>query len=423
LWLWHKQGYFTSQLALTFLRLRELDGDFTGLLQQEYEFPPELPNMRTLYTDFYHNMMDLTANIICASCGCLHHHADKFKNLSVTDPLLRHLEVDPSLVPFSFASGISQLDDLHIMVDTAGIVVPQPSSHLLPSVSICDTCKSSLDKRFRPRESLANYRWIGSVPPELEGLTWIEELLIARAHLTGRIVRLQNRNVSSHFGLKGHVILLPQDTTELLDILPRPSSSLPDIVRVVWVGRPVRNIDVLRDHFSVRTQKVYDALQWLVCNNEDYKNVTIDHTQFEHWPPVWVPNELLELAGGLEDGSVEDNARMGVASQEVDTPDMDGDLPLTTSGVVDIDAVSRPSQLGALQQISLWKTDKAINVLTGSTILSEENLPSYFTSAFPTLFPWGTGKHIDNRRPIRGSKSDLDLKTWIQLLIRNSSRY
>ena len=139
---------------------------------------------------------------------------------------------------------------------------------------------------------------------------------------------------------------------------------------------------MLRDHFSVRTQKVYDALQWLVCNNEDYKNVTIDHTQFEHWPPVWVPNELLELAGGLEDGSVEDNVRMRVASQEVDTPDMDGDLPLTTSGIVDIDAVSQPSQLGSLQQISLWKTDKAINVLTGNTILSEENLPSYFTSAF-----------------------------------------
>ena len=122
--------YFTSQLALTFLRLRELDGDFTGLLQQEEEFPPELPNMRTLYTDFYNNMMDLTTNIICASCGCLHHHADKFKNLSVTDPLLRHLEVDPSLVPFSFASLISQLDDLHVMVDTASIVVPQPDTAL-----------------------------------------------------------------------------------------------------------------------------------------------------------------------------------------------------------------------------------------------------------------------------------------------------
>jgi len=28
--------------------------------------------------------------------------------------------------------------------------------------------------------------------PELQDLTWMEELLIAHAHLTGRIVRLQN---------------------------------------------------------------------------------------------------------------------------------------------------------------------------------------------------------------------------------------
>lgn len=196
-----------------------------------------------------------------------------------------------------------------------------------------------------------------------------------------------------------------------------------DVVPVVWVGRPVQNIDAFRDHFSVRTRKVYDALSWLVQNNEDYKDVTIDHAQFEQWPPVWVPNAPLELAGGLDDGSVEDNARMGVASQEVDTLDVDGDLPLTASGIIDIEAVSQPSQLGTLQHISLWKSDKAINVLPGNKMLSEENLPSYFTSAFPTIFPWGTGKHIDNRRPNRGSKPELDLMTWIQLLLRNSSRY
>jgi hypothetical protein len=110
-------------------------------------------------------------------------------------------------------------------------------------------------------------------------LTWIEELLLARAHLTGRIVRLQNRNATSYFSLKGHVILLPQAPTKLLDILPLPPSSLPDIVRVVWVGRPVRNMDVFRDHFSVRTRKVYDALVWLIQNNEDYKDVAIDHSE------------------------------------------------------------------------------------------------------------------------------------------------
>jgi hypothetical protein len=149
----------------------------------------------------------------------------------------------------------------------------------------------------------------------------------------------------------------------------------------------------------------------------------MDNAQFDHWPPVWVPDELLEFAGDMQDGSGEDNARMGVASEDMDTTDIDGNLPITTSGIIDIEGVSQPHELDAVQQVSLWKTDKAINVSTGNNILNDQNLPSYFTSAFPTLFSWGTGKHIDNRRPNRGSKPELDLKLWMQLLLKNSSRY
>jgi len=51
-------------------------------------------------------------------------------------------------------------------------------------------------------EARANYRWIGDVPLELQGLTWLEEDLVFRAHLIGKIVRLQNRNVTSYFSIK-----------------------------------------------------------------------------------------------------------------------------------------------------------------------------------------------------------------------------
>ena len=71
------------------------------------------------------------------------------------------------------------------------------------------------------------------MPDELKDLTWIEELLIARAHVVGRVIRLQGRKQASYFGIKGHIILLPQDTTALLNILPMPPSALPDVLRVV----------------------------------------------------------------------------------------------------------------------------------------------------------------------------------------------
>ena len=53
------------------------------------------------------------------------------------------------------------------------------------------------------------------MPDELKDLTWIEELLIIRAYVVGRVVRLQACNQMSYFALKWHVTLLPQDIMEL----------------------------------------------------------------------------------------------------------------------------------------------------------------------------------------------------------------
>jgi len=170
--------------------LKDLNKDFAELLQLEAEFPPDLPDMKTLYADFYNEMTDLAKNLVCASCGCIDHHIDKFETLSVDDASdLQCLHVEPSLVPFDFSSGVSQLDNLQLMIDPLGIIHPSTG---LPSLLVCRSCQRNLERGVRPPESLSNYRWIGAVPPELQGLTWIEELLLARAHLTGRIVRLQN---------------------------------------------------------------------------------------------------------------------------------------------------------------------------------------------------------------------------------------
>jgi hypothetical protein len=159
-------------------------------------------------------MDDLTTNSTCASCGCVGHGLHKFESVSVTDPSLCYLHVDLKLVPFRFASGISDLGNLQIMVDPDGIVHSPTSSDATPSLSLCRACRAALINGVQPRESLANYRWVGPVPPELDSLTWIEESLISRAHLAGRIVCLQDRNSTSYFSLKGHVVLLPQDTSQ-----------------------------------------------------------------------------------------------------------------------------------------------------------------------------------------------------------------
>src|SRR5579859_2954858 len=67
-------------------RLNELDEDFVDLLRCEDDFPSELPDPKSLYTDFYNKMMDLTANIICTSCGCLEHRKERSNCIPIDHP-------------------------------------------------------------------------------------------------------------------------------------------------------------------------------------------------------------------------------------------------------------------------------------------------------------------------------------------------
>ena len=114
--------------------------------------------------------------------------------------------------------------------------------------------------------------------------------------------------------------------------------------------------------------------------------------------------------------------RSGFATEDIDTAEHDGDLPLTTSAILDTNQVSVPPDIAILQRLIQMKDEKmkgdiTVNVVTGSTPLSERKNPSYFTAAFPTIFPWGTGKH---EHPLRHDK--ISLSTWIKLMLRHSSR-
>ncbi|HMD13677.1 MAG TPA: hypothetical protein VKI62_03550, partial [Bacteroidota bacterium] len=62
--------------------------------------------------------------------------------------------------------------------------------------------------------------------------------------------------------------------------------------------------------------------------------------------------------------------------------------------------------------------DIVINVVTGSKVLNQYDCDFYFTSAFAGIFVDGESKHRDPRR----GNNQLPLLTWVQLMLRNSSR-
>ena len=80
----------------------------------------------------------------------------------------------------------------------------------------------------------------------------------------------------------------------------------------------------------------------------------------------------------------------------MDNPNNDktaDDLPFTSSGVVDVNNIAEIPDATTLSRLAQLKADVTANVVTSSKILNQYDSYTYFTSAFPTIFPYGTGKH------------------------------
>jgi len=197
------------------------------MLRQEQAFPPPLPYMKDLYTAFFHRTNELARNIVCASCAIVDHDPTLFHIIAANDPSLHVLSISADVyVPFDFATGDPSIDSRKIMIEKAGMT---SEGHL----NLCKSCYRSIASGKTPDASLSNCRWIADQPEVLRDLNWLEELLIARAHLVGRIVRLEERKATPYFSLKGHTVLVPQDTTRLLDLLPMPLSVSSCAIKII----------------------------------------------------------------------------------------------------------------------------------------------------------------------------------------------
>jgi len=397
------------------IRLSDMDDAFANKRNREAEWPFSLPDPKDLFRQFRQTLHSFSHNITCGCCACVFHDPTVVRSVSLDYAPLSLLKVDPIAVPYNFSTGIPVLDQHHILVEKKGIHFDPATA--TTSLTLCNTCALQLASYQLPPAALANCRWLGEVPEVLQGLTWIEERLIARAHISGIIYRLERRSNSSYLGIKGHAVVYPQDTRALLDLLPLPPSRLPDTVRVVWTGKSSPSPAELRNKLSVRTQRVYDALQWLRRNNEDYRDITIDYAEFAKWPPVFIVDELLSCMGHISDNVVEQIARSGPASnQDEDSLETDNDI-ISSSGILDTNDVTQSANAATLRRIACLLEEDTINVIHGSKLMSSWDNPAYFTSAFPTLFPYGTGKHKDMRR-----SKQLSLKVWASLLLRHCSR-
>jgi hypothetical protein len=165
-------------------------------------------------------------------------------------------------------------------------------------------CRSSLAKYKLPDLALANGLWTGvGEIPELSGLSWIEEKLIARCHVSIQIQKCREVKVwhidgfQSQRRLKGNISTFPVSPTSLLYKLPLSGEAITGLVKVVFMSTKKRITlqDACRMRFFiVRRRKVETALRWLMRHNPLYRDVVVCEDSLASLPMDGIPSPVYD---------------------------------------------------------------------------------------------------------------------------------
>ena len=253
---------------------------------------------------------------------------------------------------------------------------PLKSKPRSPNDYVYSRC--SRDKKSPKKFSCENSMIPSCVPHELQGLTEVEEMLIAHALPIMRVYI----KPGGQRGYSGHCINLPQNVKELATSLPRYLKDLAVII-VKLKGKHNTFKDV-----NVRRDKVRKALLWLIHNNPHYAQLEIDEEALNSLPENGVPPDLMNVETKSE--IVSDDTGMPDLGPPTDNPsedtvytdstDMSSFLPVGEQQQQEIEAVRN----------QLFENDP----MTWPTIeiepLNEYQVSHLATMAFPS-FPDGKG--------------------------------
>ncbi len=264
---------------------------------------------------------------------------------------------------------------------------------------VCSRC--SRDKKSPKKFSCENSMIPSPVPHELQHLTQIEEMLIARALPIMRVYI----KPGGQRGYSGHCINLPQNVTELATSLPRYPKDLAVII-VKVKGRDNTFKDV-----TVRKQKVHSALVWLINNNPHYSEITINEDALNSLPENGVAPDLMTVETD-NDMISDDNCSADVGpptdnpSEDIvynDSTEMSSFLPVGEQQQQEMEAVR--NQLSENEPMQ-WPSVE-------NNPLNEYQVSHLATMAFPTLFPDGKGDPTNE-----GLLRDVPLQERIKHLLK-----
>jgi hypothetical protein len=204
------------------------------------------------------------------------------------------------------------------------------------------------------------------IPEALQGLSIVEQHLIARSRWYGMIVKLSATSSNSrisYFHLKGSIIVVPLKPSKLSTVLPSPLLALTETIKVVWMGKQAPSEKALLNALQVRKGKVVRALQELAKSHCDYKDVKLDELELSTWPTGrFVPPSLLDTVTTVDpDDDMAERTGYAPGTGELDEPPdingqhpaqwQDGHEPLSAETEVSSDHVGSPSSMYTFDEL------------------------------------------------------------------------
>ncbi|KAF5337331.1 hypothetical protein D9611_002867 [Ephemerocybe angulata] len=306
----------------------------------------------------------------CAVCGML----TPFSNLTPLKSVKNHLNVLES----AGCTRKERKSDKDKVKELSGPVIDYTCN------SICNDCRSYIRKGAVPRYALAKGLWIGSVPPELRELRYIERILVAKVRHSVCWAKVS----SGMRKMKANVVSFESPMPKIYSILPPPREDVEEVLAIMFTGPNKPTTETFsRTPFLVRRNHVARALRWLILNHCDYSNVELSQENLASYPEN-VPPVLVEY---VKKGTNKSGADTSVWDVDEEDGTEEGECSFTVHGVTssDIDTVSLDAvKARALHHLN--NEGKFLNIGQGEKVSIWQN-PQLYPQMFPWLFPYGLG--------------------------------
>ncbi|KAF9506622.1 hypothetical protein BS47DRAFT_1305075 [Hydnum rufescens UP504] len=191
-------------------------------------------------------------------------------------------------------------------------------------------------------------------------------------------------------GMKGHVIVFPQEPEKLTRSLPPPMEEVITPMCVIFVGSAPPTKEWMEKHarpLIVQHEKVRAALVWLKTNNPLYSDIIINHAVVDSLPTHSIAPVNIDTHAPSPAEDAQGSQYDGVPSS---TQNEESILQNVVVSNIDMHDISS-NQMHAAAMQHLKKGGGYIEMQHSEKPVNEYDDENLFPLLYPTLFPYGTG--------------------------------